>query len=87
MKSVQYSGSIAPIIEAAKDQQEEIDALKAEIAELKKINNHTILKVKHNILHEIKISPFSNIYRSSFASAFAWGFLYGYECWYRRPIS
>ncbi|MEN9621838.1 MAG: hypothetical protein RLZZ67_272 [Candidatus Parcubacteria bacterium] len=35
MKSVQYGNLVAPLIEAIKDQQKQIDSLKAEIAELK----------------------------------------------------
>ncbi len=35
LKSVQYAGLIAPLVEAVKQQQKEIDELKAEIKELK----------------------------------------------------
>ena len=36
LKSVQYGNLVAPLIEAIKEQQEQIDALKAEIEELKR---------------------------------------------------
>jgi hypothetical protein len=36
VKSVEYANLVAPLIEAIKEQQKEIDALKSEVANLKK---------------------------------------------------